>query len=144
MFNLSSVQNFLNAFGYKLEPSLEEVDVMYVMLPPWNFDDILERSLSFVQSLSGGYKESYVTTVAIKLFNPLGTLSAFCNYLAFSKLTLACTLKDFSQQSSQYQSETLTRNGELVNSIISTLYFASCFCAGLWSILSKYAIFIEE
>lgn len=53
LLNLSSVQDFLGVLGYELEASLEEVDVVYVMLPAWNFDGILERSLSLVRSLKG-------------------------------------------------------------------------------------------
>ena len=53
LITLASVKELLRALGYKLEPSLNEKDVTYLMLPPWNFDDILGRSLDLLQRLKG-------------------------------------------------------------------------------------------
>ena len=50
---LNSVKQLLNVLGYRLEESLEEKDVTYLMLPCWNFDDILGRTLSMLHSLQG-------------------------------------------------------------------------------------------
>lgn len=52
---LKSVKQLFSVLGYRLEGSLKEKDVTYLMLPCWNFDDILGRTLCMLQSLQGEF-----------------------------------------------------------------------------------------
>ena len=45
LVKMPPIQKLLLFLGYKLEPSLEEDDIMFLMMPPWNFDELLQAIL---------------------------------------------------------------------------------------------------
>eukprot|EP00795_Rhopilema_esculentum_P010358 gene10358-19059_t len=49
--NLKPFDNILRFLGYRIEPSLEDTAIQFVMLPPWNFDELLEMVLGLVKCL---------------------------------------------------------------------------------------------
>ena len=49
--NMKPFDNILRFLGYRIEPSLKDTAIQFVMLPPCNFDELLEMVLGLVKCL---------------------------------------------------------------------------------------------